>query len=71
LKQIMKNGKRLQDPESLETIRERFQKEFEKLDDEHKALRDPATVEVDLGAELQRLQKEVIHELREKELGES
>lgn len=71
LAQVMEHGKRRQNAESLETIRERFEKEFEKLGDKHKALERPAQLEVELGPELQKLQKEVIHEVKEKELGES
>ena len=67
----MTNGKRLQDRKSLQTIRERFEKEFEKLHEKHKALREPEELPVDLSAGLRELQKEVIHEVKEKELGES
>jgi len=71
LKQVMKGGKRLQDPESLETIRQRFEKEFEKLDGKHKSLEGPEEVAVDLAPGLRELQKKVVHEVKEKELGES
>jgi len=71
LSQVMKSGRRLGEAESLETIRERFQQEFEHLDEKHKSLREPARVEVELGKELRKLQEEVIHEVKEKELGES
>jgi nicotinate phosphoribosyltransferase len=71
LKQVMRKGKRVQDPEPLKTIRERFEKEFEKLDEKHKTLRGPEEAAVDLAPELRELQKQVIHEVKEKELGES
>jgi hypothetical protein len=67
----MEHGRRSRDPDSLETILERFEAEFEKLEEKHKALEKPVELEVKLGPELQKLQKEVIHEVKEKELGES
>lgn len=71
LKHMMKEGKRLEGPESLERIRERFAKDFGTLEEKHKALRAPVELEVQLGPGLKELQKEVIHKVREKELGES
>ena len=71
LEKVMEHGRRRRDPESLETIRERFEAEFEKLEDKHKTLEKPVELEVHLGPELQKLQGQVVHEVKEKELGES
>ena len=71
MKQVMKNGRRIGEPESAATIRDRFGEEFKTLDEKHKHLKEPVEFEEDLGQGLQNLQKKVVHEVREKELGES
>jgi nicotinate phosphoribosyltransferase len=71
LRSVMKNGKRQQRPEPLDAIRERFQTEFRCLDGSYKALQNPEPFPVELGPHLQELQRQVIHEVSEKELGES
>jgi nicotinate phosphoribosyltransferase len=71
LLQAMERGRRVGQPEPVEVIRERFAEEFSTLDEAHKVLENPKTFPVELGLELKRLQKEVIHEVIEKELGES
>jgi nicotinate phosphoribosyltransferase len=71
LKPLMKGGKRLQPTEPLDTIQERFKEEFGALEEPYKVLRDPDQFPVKLGRELEALQKEVVHEVIEKELGES
>jgi nicotinic acid phosphoribosyltransferase len=71
LQPVMKNGKRLQAPESLDTMRERFQRDFEALGDAVKAIENPARFPVEVAAGLEALQKDIVHEVIEKELGES
>jgi nicotinate phosphoribosyltransferase len=71
LKLVMKGGKRLQPTEPLDPIQERFREEFDTLEEVYKTLKDPDEFPVNLGPELEKLQKEVVHEVIEKELGES
>lgn len=68
---VMKAGERQGPPESLKTIQDRFGAEFASLDKAYKRLENPVEYAVELGPELQALQEEVVHEIREKELGES
>jgi nicotinate phosphoribosyltransferase len=71
LKMVMKQGRRQQGVEQLELIRERFKEEFRYLDDAHKALQDPKPYLVEISPGLESLQQQIIHKVREKELGES
>jgi len=71
LKPIMRHGERSEPPDTLEAIRTRFREEFEQLDDCHKAITNPKPFPVELSGGLQNLQEEVVHEVKEKELGES
>jgi nicotinate phosphoribosyltransferase len=71
LKPVMEGGKRLQPPESLDVIRERFTREFTMLDDTFKAIKDPKVYLVEISPKLEKLQQKVIHKIIEKELGES
>jgi nicotinate phosphoribosyltransferase len=71
LKPVMKNGKRLQPPESLVNIRQRFENEFSQLGDDVKAVENPESFPVEISPELETLQKKVVHRVIEKELGES
>ncbi|AMM41929.1 nicotinate phosphoribosyltransferase [Candidatus Desulfofervidus auxilii] len=68
---VMKEGKRLFHSEPLTKIRDRFQTEFAALDESYKRLENPAIYLVELGPALQKLQKQVVFKVREKELGES
>ena len=67
----MHDGSRQINPESVHEIRDRFMTELENLDDDYKRLKDPAEYPVELSPSLQKLQKEVVQEVKEKELGES
>ncbi|MCF8106124.1 MAG: nicotinate phosphoribosyltransferase [Desulfohalobiaceae bacterium] len=71
LKTVMESGKRILQPDSLEDIRERCQQELSRLDERFKALESPDAYPVELSSELVKLQAEVVHKVREKELGES
>jgi nicotinate phosphoribosyltransferase len=71
LKPVMKKGKRLEDPEPLTLIRDRFREEFALLGDERKALETPEPYPVRLTDKLMRLQEKTVHRVRVKELGES
>jgi len=68
---VMKDGKRLIHSEPLTKIRERFQTEFAALDNAYKRLENPEVFLVELSGELQKLQKQVVFKIIEKELGES
>jgi nicotinate phosphoribosyltransferase len=68
---VMKDGKRIGNPQPLTEIRDRFQTEFMGLDDVYKKLEKPKLFLVELGPQLQKLQEQVIFKVREKELGES
>ena len=71
LQSVMKDGRRLQAPESLNTMQERFQKDFAALNDSVKAIEKPARYPVEVAAGLAALQKDTVHEVIEKEMGES
>lgn len=71
LKPAMKNGERLQPPESLDDIRQRFEDEFSRLGDDVKAIKNPAPFAVEISPDLEKLQNQVVHRVVEKELGES
>lgn len=80
LVKVMEQGRRVEPPPPLEEIRERFQDEFDRLDEHTKALRNPLAYEVTLSprlrqllAEMQRdvVEAEVSPPSRPRELGES
>lgn len=71
LRKVMSKGKRMEPSEPLPKIRERFQEEFGMLDEQYKRLEDPSQFPVNLSSGLKKLQERVVHEVREKELGES
>ena len=71
LEPVMKNGKRLQPPEPLNDIRQRFEDEFSRLGDEVKAIAKPGQFPVEISPGLEKLQNRVTHRVIEKELGES
>jgi len=71
LELVMKDGKRLKEPEPLEASQKRFQEQFKALDDKYKAIREPDRYPVHLSAELETLQTQVVREVKIKELGES
>jgi len=71
LKTVMENGKRNLLPEPLAAIRDRFQQEFMVLGEAYKSLENPKTFPVELSPGLTELQERTVHEVREKELGES
>lgn len=71
LMQVMQKGARQSSPEPLSVIRDRFLNEFSTLEDRYKKLNQPESYPVELGLELQQLQQQVVHDVRERELGES
>lgn len=71
LQPVMRKGKRLEKPEPLAAVQKRFQKQFAALGSRYKAIRQPDAYPVTLSAELKALQKEVVREVKMKELGES
>ena len=68
---VMHGGRRTHPAESLETIRDRCAEALNSLPPGCRKLRTPDEYPVTLGEELARLQREVVCEVREKELGES
>ncbi len=70
IKRVMKDGKREMTPDSLNAIRDRFHKEFSELNNEYKKIKDPDHYPVQLGPGLQKLQEEIVQEVKVKELGE-
>jgi nicotinate phosphoribosyltransferase len=71
LEPAMIDGRRLARRESLETIRDRFRADRERMNPAHLRIKNPEPYPVRLGPVLEELQGEVIQEIREKELGES
>ncbi len=71
LQHVMDNGRSQIEPEPVKNIRERFLNELDHLDNAFKQLKNPKKYPVEMSPELQKLQKEVVQEIREKELGES
>jgi nicotinate phosphoribosyltransferase len=71
LKPVMRHGERTEPPETLEAVRSRFREEFEELGDRYKAITDPEQFPVELSEDLKKLQEEIVHVVKEKELGES
>jgi nicotinate phosphoribosyltransferase len=72
LKLVMKEGRRDDDaPGAVADIRQRFFDEFKRLGDGYKALKDPVPLEAALSSSLENLQRNVVHRILEKELGES
>ncbi|MDW7710518.1 MAG: nicotinate phosphoribosyltransferase [Deferrisomatales bacterium] len=71
LRTVMRGGQRLGPPDALTDVRERFREEFSRLPEPHKRLEAPAELPVHLSAALRESQEKVIHDVREKELGES
>jgi nicotinate phosphoribosyltransferase len=66
---VMREGKRLLEPESLDNIQQRFREEFARLPDRYKDLRGTHKYPVEVTAGLQLLQDQVSEEIRQKELG--
>jgi len=72
LKDFLKEGKVKLTLPSLEEIRRTFEFDFSRLPEKYKALGpQPPFYPVRLSPQLKRLQREVVNEVREKELGES
>ncbi len=71
LRMAMKDGGRCQHQESLLSIRDRFQQEFMTLDENYKVLIKPQSCPVELSPGLRDLQRRIVREVKEKELGKS
>ena len=69
LNQVMREGRRREQPESLEGLRDRFKDEFARLPEQHKALESPATYRVTTSDALQKLSREVAEQTRSLESG--
>ena len=70
LAEVMRSGKRIGAPPSLESLRERFAAEFACLPERHKALRAPEHYAVEHSPALAELRARVTQRIVEKELGE-
>lgn len=68
LRPVMKNGKSVSGPESLETIRKRFAHEFERLPKPCKSIRNPRSFPVEMSEKLKELQNRTIAETEKREL---
>lgn len=71
LQPVMRGGKRIHAPESLDRIRDRFAAEFSRLPEPFRRLRSPPEFPVALSRALREAQEVVEHRVRERELGES
>ena len=71
LRMAMKDGGRCQRQEPLLSIRDRFQQEFMTLDENYKVLIKPQSFPVELSPGLRDLQRRIVREVKEKELGKS
>jgi nicotinate phosphoribosyltransferase len=71
LRPVLRGGRRVAPPESLAVVQARFAEELARLPDAHKALESPPEYPVHLSPALAEYQERVVHDVREKELGES
>jgi len=71
LRPAMRGGRRVAPPEALTAARARFLEELARLPDRHKVLENPPEYPVHLSRALEDAQAKVVHDVREKELGES
>ena len=62
LQEVMLDGRPLAPPLSLRHLRKRFAEYFERLPDEHKALRSPAAYDVGVSDALEELRRRLTHE---------
>jgi nicotinate phosphoribosyltransferase len=69
LHEVMRDGRRLEEPESLGELRDRLAREFRRLPARHKALRSPAMYDVTVSPALARLARDAEVQVRERELG--
>jgi len=65
---MMQDGVRRVDPESAQTIRDRFLEEFDRFDEAVRAIEDPQAYPVVISGELQALQDRTVDEIKRKEL---
>jgi nicotinate phosphoribosyltransferase len=71
LEEVMRKGRRVKEPESLQSMRARFQQDFSALAEDHKKLENPSLYTVEISPELKTFQEKAVHEVIQKELGES
>jgi nicotinate phosphoribosyltransferase len=64
LEKVMEKGEIIGRPASLRESRERFAEEFKRLDDAHKAIRNPSLYGVELSCELNSLRDSAAHQLK-------
>lgn len=69
LLQVMERGKRLQEPEALDDIRQRFLDEIEALEEPVKRIESPDRYTVQIGASLQDLTDQVRKEQHRRQIG--
>jgi nicotinate phosphoribosyltransferase len=71
LRPVMRGGRRVASPEAVTAAQGRFLEELARLPERHKVLENPPEYPVYLSRALEETQDRVIHDVREKELGES
>jgi nicotinate phosphoribosyltransferase len=69
LKEVMRDGRRLHSAPSLWELREHFQKEFARLPERHKSLRDPCPYPATISPTLAALREQVVAAIKTRELG--
>ncbi len=70
LQTFMVSGKRVREPDDLQAVKMRFEKEFKRLPQQLKTLDAEKKLRVEISEELEKLQQEVKQQIIEKELGE-
>ena len=70
LKEVMRQGKRLEAPLTLDALRQRFREKFDRLPKRYKALRSPSRFRVATSKSLERLTQRVVEEVTTRELEE-
>jgi len=71
LRPAMRGGRRVASAEPIAAAQARFLDELSRLPERHKALEDPPEYPVHLSRALEEAQDKVVHDVRERELGES
>lgn len=71
LETYVEAGSQTKQPASLNEARDRLREQLDRLDERYKRLREPDEYPVVLAPGLEKLQERAVHQIREKELGES
>ena len=71
LNPVMEEGRRINEPEPLEDIKNRCREEMSKIDKSYKAIQNPATYPVELSRKLELLQADMVNKVTQREIVES